>query len=93
MPALRWLADTFFDPATADDYPAFVINHPEVLGLFGWQQTDAKYFSFHELAPFLQKIDEQGRQADETDSAEQSSYQKAVLEPAQIADFLPAIEE
>ena len=79
IPALCWLLDTLFDPSTADEYPAFVIHHPEVLGLFGWKQTEKKYFSFKELIPFLRQIDEQGRQAEEVDSGQRSTYQTAII--------------
>ena len=79
IPALRWLTDTLFDSVTADSYPAFVIHHPEVLGLFGWQQSERKYYSFTELTPFFRQIDEQGRQADEADSGQRSSYQRAIV--------------
>jgi hypothetical protein len=47
--AMRWLADTVFNAPLADQYPAFVIQNAEVLGLFGWEQSDRKYFSFAEL--------------------------------------------
>ena len=79
VPALRWLADTLFNPAVGDEYLAFVINHPEVLGLFGWQQSDKKYYSFRELTPFFRQIDEQGRQADEVESGQRSTYQTAIV--------------
>ena len=36
IPAIRWLADTLFNARVADQYPAFVIQNAEVLGLFGW---------------------------------------------------------
>ena len=79
LTALEWLADLLFKPAAADDYPLFVISNAEVLGLFGWEQTDRKYFSFNELAPFLKQIDEQGEQADKLESVQRSAYQTAVL--------------
>jgi ABC-type transport system involved in cytochrome c biogenesis permease subunit len=79
LTAMEWLADLLFKPATADDYPLFVISNAEVLGLFGWEQTDRKYFSFNELAPFLKQIDEQGEQADKLESVQRSAYQTAVL--------------
>jgi ABC-type transport system involved in cytochrome c biogenesis permease subunit len=77
--AMRWLTDTLFNAAVADQYPAFVINNSEVLGLFGWQQEDRKYFSFAELSPFLKQIDEQGEQSEKLQSAERSAFQSAVL--------------
>ena len=79
VPALRWFADSLFKPGIADAYPSFVINHPEVLGLFGWQQTDKKYYSFQELTPFFRQIDEQGRQADDVEASQRSSYQTSIV--------------
>src|SRR4030095_15447048 len=46
LSAIKWLADTLFNTPVADAYPAFVIQNADVLGLFGWQQSDRKYFSF-----------------------------------------------
>jgi ABC-type transport system involved in cytochrome c biogenesis permease subunit len=77
--AMRWLADTVFNAPLADQYPAFVIQNAEVLGLFGWEQSDRKYFSFAELTPFLKQIDEQGEQSDKLQSVQRSAYQNAIL--------------
>ncbi|PYJ10689.1 MAG: cytochrome C biogenesis protein [Verrucomicrobia bacterium] len=79
LTAIEWLADVVLKPAIADDYPLFVIQNAEVLGLFGWEQSDRKYFSFNELAPFLKQIDAQGEQADKLESVERSAYQTAIL--------------
>jgi ABC-type transport system involved in cytochrome c biogenesis permease subunit len=76
---MRWLADVLFNGPVADQYPLFVINNAEVLGLFGWEQGDRKYFSFAELSPFLKQIDEQGEQAGKLQSVQRSAYQNAVL--------------
>ena len=78
LTAMQWLSDMVFDAAKADQYATFAINNPEVLGLFGWQQGDRKYFSYGELEPFLQKIDEQGQQAAQVESPQRSSYQTAI---------------
>ncbi|PYK76785.1 MAG: cytochrome C biogenesis protein [Verrucomicrobia bacterium] len=77
--AIRWLADTLFNAPVADQYPAFVIQNADVLGLFGWQQSDRKYFSFAQLTPFLKQIDEQGEQAEKLQTVERSAYQSAIL--------------
>jgi ABC-type transport system involved in cytochrome c biogenesis permease subunit len=50
-----------------------------VLGLFGWEQSDRKYFSFAEFTPFLRQIDEQGGQSDKLEAVERSAYQSAIL--------------
>lgn len=77
--AMQWLADVLFKPAAADEYPVFVIQNAEVLGLFGWEQSDRKYFSFTELSAFLKQIDQQGEQAEKLESVQRSAYQSAVL--------------
>jgi ABC-type transport system involved in cytochrome c biogenesis permease subunit len=77
--AMRWLADVIFNAPVADRQPTFVINNPEVLGLFGWQQDERKYFNYEELTPFLQKIDEQGTQSEKVEAAQRSPYQIAII--------------
>ena len=79
LSAIKWLADTLFRAEVADGYPAFVIQNAEVLGLFGWQQSDRKYFSFAELTPFLEQIQEQGEQAEKLQAVERSAYQSSIL--------------
>jgi ABC-type transport system involved in cytochrome c biogenesis permease subunit len=79
LTAIEWLADVLFKPAVADNYPLFVIQNAEVLGLFGWEQSDRKYFSFSELAPFAKQIDEQGEQSEKLESVQRSAYQTAIL--------------
>jgi ABC-type transport system involved in cytochrome c biogenesis permease subunit len=79
LTAMQWLGDLLFKPAIANEYPVFVIQNAEVLGLFGWEQSDRKYFSFAELSPFLRQIDEQGEQSDKLESVQRSAYQSAVL--------------
>ena len=77
--ALRWLTDTLFNAPLADQYPVFVIQNADVLGLCGWEQTDRKYFSYAELLPFLKQIDEQGALSEKLQSVQRSAYQNAVL--------------
>jgi len=76
---MQWLTDVFFNARVADEYPVFVIQNAEVLGLFGWEQSDRKYFSFAELSPFLKQIDEQGEQSDKLQSVQRSAYQNAIF--------------
>src|SRR5215471_14457522 len=63
LTAMQWLGDVLFSAPVADQYPVFVVQNADVLGLFGWQQSDRKYFSFAEFSPFLKQIDEQATQS------------------------------
>ncbi len=77
--AMQWLTDVLFNAPVADQYPVFVVQNADVLGLFGWEQTDRKYFSFTEFAPFLKQIDEQAAQSDKLEAVQRSAYQSAIL--------------
>jgi ABC-type transport system involved in cytochrome c biogenesis permease subunit len=77
--AMQWLTDVFFNAPVADEYPVFLIQNSEVLGLFGWEQSDRKYFSFAELSPFLKQIDEQGDQSEKLQTVQRSAYQNAIF--------------
>ena len=79
LSAIEWLADVLFNASVADQYPVFLIQNDEVLGLFGWEQSQRKYFSFAEFAPFLKQIEEQGDQADKLEGVQRSAYQSAIL--------------
>src|SRR6266550_1707167 len=79
LSAMRWLTDVLFSAPVADQYPVFIVQNAEVLGLFGWQQSDRKYFGFAEFAPFLKQIDEQAAQSDKLEAVQRSAYQSAIL--------------
>jgi ABC-type transport system involved in cytochrome c biogenesis permease subunit len=79
LSAMQWLADVLFNAPVADQYPMFVVQNADVLGLFGWQQSDRKYFSFAEFTPFLKQIDEQAAQSDKLEAVQRSAYQSAIL--------------
>ena len=79
LSAIQWLTDVLFNATAADQYPVFVVQNDEVLGLFGWEQSQRKYFSFTEFSPFLKQIEEQGDQADKLEGVQRSAYQSAIL--------------
>ena len=79
LSAIQWLTDVLFDATVADQYPVFLVQNDEVLGLFGWEQSQRKYFSFVEFSPFLKQIEEQGDQADKLEAVQRSAFQSAIL--------------
>jgi ABC-type transport system involved in cytochrome c biogenesis permease subunit len=79
LSAIQWLSDVLFNAPVADQYPVFVVQNADVLGLFGWEQSDQKYFSFAEFTPFLRQIDEQGAQSDKLEAVQRSAFQSAIL--------------
>jgi ABC-type transport system involved in cytochrome c biogenesis permease subunit len=79
LSAIGWLTDVLFNAPVADQYPVFLVQNDEVLGLFGWEQSQRKYFSFAEFSPFLKQVEEQGDQADKLEAVQRSAYQSAIL--------------
>ena len=79
LSAIQWLTDVLFDAPGADQYPVFLVQNDEVLGLFGWEQSQRKYFSFVEFSPFLKQIEEQGDEADKLEAVQRSAFQSAIL--------------
>ena len=75
----EWILDVLFRPEAADAQPAFVINDPDVLGLMGIKQSANRYFSFNDIAPFLQEIESQATAARDLESAQRSRFQNAVV--------------
>ncbi|HSP45487.1 MAG TPA: cytochrome c biogenesis protein CcsA [Chthoniobacterales bacterium] len=51
----------------------------KILAVFGFLPSRQRRFAFHDLAPFLKQIDEQGDQSDKLESVQRSAYQTAVL--------------
>ncbi|WP_309386619.1 cytochrome c biogenesis protein [Cerasicoccus frondis] len=76
--ASEWLLDLSYKPQEADDYPVFRIVNPEVLGLFGWQQEERKYFSWNELSPQFSMLAELARQVPEAEP-QRTPFHKALL--------------
>ncbi|PWU05694.1 MAG: hypothetical protein C5B43_02905 [Verrucomicrobia bacterium] len=62
LSAIAWLMDVTMRPEVSNTYKIFRIDNPEVLGLFAWEKTDSKRFSFNDLSPHLDKIVEQVHQ-------------------------------
>ena len=75
----EWLMDVLLKPGRADQYKTFVINNPDVLGLFGWKQEHDKYFSFAQLQPHLETIQKQAEQVEGVDEKLRNPFQKEVV--------------
>ena len=57
----------------------YTSSSKKTLAAFGFLPSRHRRFSFDEIAPFLQKIDTEGEQAEKLESVQRSAYQTAVL--------------
>ena len=58
VPAIQWLMQLCLQPETASGYPVFLINHEDVKELLGANHLKQKYFSYAEILPHIQKLQE-----------------------------------
>ncbi len=83
LPPLAWLMDVKTKPQHAAGYPVFRVDHPEVRSLFGQDGSTAKRFSYRQIEPARQNIDQLARQAANVDRALRSTFQHQLLSLAQ----------
>ena len=76
--ATRWLLDSAFKPESADTYPTFVVDDPEVLGLLKLENK-GRYFPYWQIEPQREEVGKQAQAADELESGRRSRFQEAVL--------------
>jgi len=77
----RWLLDLLMNPAHADTAKVFEVTNPDVLDLFGWQESKGKplNYSFSDLKPFFGEIEKQSGLATQTSREAQSAFQRAII--------------
>jgi ABC-type transport system involved in cytochrome c biogenesis permease subunit len=78
----QWLLDALFQPTLADTYKVFRIDNNEVLALLRLSTDDGDggvRFSFAQLAPHLEDLDQQAERASQLESANQNAYEREVI--------------
>jgi cytochrome c-type biogenesis protein CcsB len=83
----EWLLEVATRPEVADTRPIFLIHHAELLGELklqdkGLERSGLRYYTYQEVKPHLDEINEQARKASEVKPADQSAFQKQVLKLA-----------
>ena len=79
MRAITWLLQLQMLPEVADHYPVFRIDHDQILGMFGWQRKDQKYFSYQSLKPHMEEILERQQSIAEKERSEQNVFEQQLL--------------
>ena len=114
LKSTEWLLEVMTRPETADTRPIFLIHHAELLGELklqdkGVEKSGLRYYTFKELEPLLQEINEQARKAGEVKTEDQTTFQKQVgklanalalyrrlkltLQPEGVDDFAKQLSE
>ena len=83
LKSTEWLLEVMTRPETANTRPIFLIHHAELLGELklqdkGVEKSGLRYYTFNELEPLFNEINEQARKAGEVKAEDQTTFQKQV---------------
>ena len=83
LSATEWMLEVMITPEKANDRYVFAVNHPDLIGELGLSdngldRSGLRFFSFNELSPHLQKIEEHARGVNETPEL-RTPFERAVL--------------
>jgi ABC-type transport system involved in cytochrome c biogenesis permease subunit len=89
IPAAEWLAEVMFQPEVAETRPVFRIDNPDLKQMLGLPvepdeatKADGKHFSYKQIQPQIEALQEQARQAQSREEkARQSEEQKGQANP------------
>ena len=76
---MDWLAEVLLKPKEADLRKIFVDRNPETLTALGLSPDAGKYFSFSELVPHLQEVEQQAALAQRVDAQLRSPFQRDII--------------
>ncbi|MCB4757521.1 MAG: cytochrome c biogenesis protein CcsA, partial [Elusimicrobia bacterium] len=79
LSAIEWLMEVLWNGESAKDDEVIQIDDPDVLGLFGMEQTKRRTYSFSELKPYLPEIELQAQHASGLPPQQRSRFQESVL--------------
>jgi cytochrome c-type biogenesis protein CcsB len=83
LKSTEWLLEVMTRPEIADTRPIFLIHHAELLGELklqdkGVEKSGLRYYTFNELEPLFNEINDQARKAGEVKAEDQTTFQKQV---------------
>ncbi|HEY5035757.1 MAG TPA: cytochrome c biogenesis protein CcsA, partial [Chthoniobacterales bacterium] len=79
MSAIDWLAEVMMKSDEADRRKIFIIRSPETKNAIGRNDPSEKYFSFLELTPHLQEIEQQAELAQKVEAQVRSPFQRDII--------------
>ncbi|MGB0184686.1 MAG: cytochrome C assembly protein, partial [Opitutales bacterium] len=72
---IEWFLDLTMRPERADTHPVFKIEFPDDLGLEGLAQPGKRHYSFNDLRPHFETINQQFREID-PEPKKRDAYQR-----------------
>ena len=89
---IDWLAEVLMKPQEADLRKIFVMRNPETLTALGLSPEAGKYFSFRDLFPHLQEIEQQAALAEKVEAQLRSAFQRDIIKLFERASLYHRLE-
>ncbi len=89
IPATEWLANVMMNPATADDWPVFRVDNPDLVSLLklpdkgAMNKTDGKHYSWNQIQPSLDAFDKENKRVQGVEAANRTAYENAIAKMQQ----------
>ncbi len=85
IPANQWLAAVMMDSATADQWPEFRVDNPEVISLLKLPgkdlvaKHDGEHYAWNEIEPGWDSLVRESQRIEKIDASQRNAYEKAVI--------------
>jgi ABC-type transport system involved in cytochrome c biogenesis permease subunit len=82
--ASEWLAHVTMNPAVADEWPVFRIDHPDLVSLLKLpekdpaKKSDGKHYSWNQLQPMLATLEKENRRARAVEGPKRTAFDNAI---------------
>ena len=77
--ATEWLMDVMIRPDASGDYKIFRVQHPDLQGLLGRQESGLQYFSMNDVMPKLQELEKQAQRISKTEAKLRTPYERDLM--------------
>ncbi|HEV2318319.1 MAG TPA: hypothetical protein VGV18_01110, partial [Verrucomicrobiae bacterium] len=83
--AVQWLANVMMNPQTADNWPVFRVDNPDLIAFLKLpdrdtaQQEDGEHYSWNQIAPSLDSFDKENERVEQIEPATRGAYERDVV--------------
>jgi ABC-type transport system involved in cytochrome c biogenesis permease subunit len=85
IPAIQWLANVMMNPQTADHWPVFRVDNPDLIAFLKLpdrdpvRQVDGEHYSWNQIAPALDAFDKENERVEQVEPAVRNAYERDVI--------------
>jgi cytochrome c-type biogenesis protein CcsB len=82
--ATEWMANVMMNPAAADDWPVFRVDHPDLVSLLKLPEKDAakksdgKHYSWNQIRPMLDTLEKENSRVEKIEPSNRTAYENAI---------------